>query len=138
MGNFSFMCSITGEQIRDTEPQVVLYYIKNGVILEVMAGPYNGYGAVEADKQTVHKRLIDGQLVDVPPIQNVTYSGECWYHPWSVIVDDMCGPDQSSGIHAVKGPYDPAYRPTTKSEDDPNQGWAPEEWDYDEEDYDEE
>ena len=61
MGMFSYMCKISGEQIRsdldeyDKHKNVIrLYYLKNGKIIEEMHGLYNGYGAVETEDQTFH------------------------------------------------------------------------------------
>ena len=124
MGMFSYICSRTGEAISSEELLVTLYHLEGGKIVEVMSGPYNGYGAVNGSWQVVHKLRKDGKLVDVAPAVNPDYAAEEWYTDWQEMVNLHFDPCKGNGMHAVKGGYDPEYMPSTCSEDDPNQGWG--------------
>lgn len=53
MGQFSFLCKECGEQIKNhrycdgkTGDDVYLFLIKNGAIVEMLEGEYDGYGKV--------------------------------------------------------------------------------------------
>jgi hypothetical protein len=126
MGMFSYICSKTNEQIVSDEAAVVLYYLVNGKIVEVIAGPYNGYGAVEAESQTTHLVANNaGILIPSTPNYLRKFSGQEWTHDeWGAMVKAHFSDNEAFGFHAVKGEYDPEYVPTARSEDDPHQGWV--------------
>lgn len=126
MGMFSYICSKTHRAIRSKEKEVVLYLLVKGKVVEIMAGPYSGYGSVDNDEQYMHKILnSQGELVDIAPNADAAYAGEEWlFTNWDSIVGLSFDEDRSNGIHAVIGTYDKDYVPTQRSEDDPNQGWG--------------
>jgi hypothetical protein len=137
MGMFSYICSLNNKAIRADESEVVLYFIKKGIIQEIMSGPYNSYGSVDKADKVIHKILLDGsdKLVDADPILEISHSGDEWVNDWDEIVDIHFNEDESSGIHAIIGEYNPDYEPTIISQNDPDQGWGKfEDEEYDEED----
>lgn len=125
MGMFSYICSKTNVAISSEEPQVVLYALEKGVVVEVMAGQYSGYGSVNGDSQVVHKILRDGVLVDVSPAKDPDSAGDEWMHTdWQEMVNLHFDDNNNSGMHAIIGTYDESYIPSERSDDDPNQGWG--------------
>ena len=94
---FSYICSKTGEQILSDQPKVVLYLLKEGVIKEVMAGPYNGYGSIDGDKQTLHLMEIQGDLRISVTKDGAQFAGDEWLHTkWNDIVYLHFGWDNTS------------------------------------------
>lgn len=144
MGMFSYMCERSDKQIV-CDDKVRLYLLKDGVVQEEMRGIYDCYGAVEhAD---VHLYRNDkGELVPVTEDMRkpVRCSGDKWLtEDWQEICNIHFGDDESSGCAAVLESEVPEeYTPSTKSDNDPNQGWVEEDedddhWDF-EDDYDDE
>lgn len=113
MGCFSFLCKKTGRGVQSTsfsgEP-VHLFLLKNGKILEYMFGNYNSYGQVFKNK--------------------LTESFE-WKMEWGEVCDLMFSKDKSNGIAAILAShFVEGEIPTTRSEDDPNQGWGANDEDF--------
>lgn len=149
MGMFSYMCRISGEQIRsdldgsdDCKNVVRLYYLKNGKVVEEMHGLYNGYGAVEPEYQTFHCIYDEnGNPTNVLDKNKEHDSNmELWLsEDWGDMVTVHFNNSKSDGFCAVlEGYVGNKYSPTKISEDDPNQGWdtssEDDDWDEDNED----
>ncbi len=108
MGCFSFLCKECGDPIICDDNRidnVRLYLLLKGDVMEEMAGKYNSYGCVD----------IDGE-------------SQQWSADWDNVCDLMESPDKGTGIAAI---HEECFvkEPTTKSEDDPNQGWLIDECD---------
>jgi hypothetical protein len=125
MGMFSYMCGKTGRQIVEDAPSVVIYYMVSGQVMEVMSGPYNGYGGVEVENQLVHLVRLGTELTPAgTPSTPPSDSTKLWlYDDWGDMVSAYLNDDETTGFHAIIGEYDPTYVPDVISEDDPNQGW---------------
>lgn len=120
MGCFSFICKNSDKQVLSTSlngDAVRLFLLKNGKVIEEMHGNYNSYGQVFSNVE-------EGESFE-------------WKMPWDDICDLMFSKDKSNGIAAILDSEFNNDVPTTRSEDDPNQGWIINELDYDDEDYDE-
>lgn len=107
MGSFSFLCKECGEQIvcdDDVQDDVLLYLLKDGKIIESMSGLYDSYGRVEVGDFTLE---------------------------WDMDWDNVCGlmerDDHRNGIAAIHKRCFYGNLPTSRSEDDPNQGWIQQE-----------
>ena len=106
MGCFSFMCKECGEAILSNSfrgQQVELFLLKNGVVIEHMGGEYDSYGRVFK-----------------PDFSDSIY----WDMDWDDVVDLMFHQNESNGIAAIHTKCFRDSMPTTRSEDDPNQGWG--------------
>lgn len=109
MGCFSFICKVSGEPINsssyDGDP-VHLFLLKDGVVIEHMYGNYDSYGQVfsSPDKEGSFK----------------------WQMPWDQVCDLIFHSDHRNGIAAIHHAFwcEGQPYPTTRSEDDPNQGWG--------------
>jgi len=113
MGCFSFKCKVTGKPALSTSfdgSPVHLFLLKNGEVIEHMHGNYDSYGRVFTK---------DGMLKSPP--ESIE-----WKMEWGDVCDLMFDPDKSNGIALILDPHwnegDPF--PTTRSDDDPNQGWG--------------
>ena len=107
MGCFSYICKECGKPILSDSfsgQKVKLFLLENGRIKQKMEGQYNSYGRVFTE--------------------NLENSVE-WEGDWGDIITDHFGSNSSEGIAAI---HTECYKqdPTTKSEDDPNQGWGDE------------
>ena len=104
MGCFSFICKECGKPVRSDSGRgedVYLLLLKNGSVVESMAGEYDSYGRVFDD---------NGRSIE-------------WKMDWNDVCDLMFSPDKGDGIAAIHiGCFHDV--PTTRSEDDPNQGWG--------------
>lgn len=106
MGCFSFLCKNSGKPALSTSfsgSPCKLYLLKNGKVLEMMHGNYDSYGRVFT------KGLEDSFK---------------WRMEWGDVCDLMFDSDMSNGIAVVLDKYDDGTIPTTRSENDPNQGWG--------------
>lgn len=108
MGQFSFLCKVSGEPIYSPQEDgelgdaVVLSLLKDGFIVEQMCGYYSGYGTVTGREHN-----------DIR-----------WAMDWDDVNDLMHRKDKSNGICAIKeNLYTPDYVGNTRSEDDPNKGY---------------
>lgn len=115
MGCFSFICKKSGRAVLSSSfsgDAVHLFLLKNGKVIEHMYGNYNSYGEV---------------FTDVTNTDSFS-----WNTDWDCVSDLMFDEDNSNGIAAILDPHwkggDPY--PTTRSEDDPNQGWVMGDVDY--------
>jgi len=113
MGCFSFMCKETGKAGLSTSfdgSPVHLFLLKKGKVIEHMHGNYDSYGRV----------FKPGEKTD--PAE---WSFE-WKLDWNECCDLMFDKDKSNGLALIHADYwnegDPY--PTTRSADDPNQGWG--------------
>ena len=107
MGCFSFICKESGLPVASDSfsgDAVRLYLLKNGKVIEEMRGHYDSYGRVFKDKQC--EDYFE------------------WKMDWNEACDLMFAKDKSNGIAAVLEKYFTDKIPTTRSEDDPNQGWG--------------
>ena len=104
MGCFSFLCKICNKQIicdRNISEEVTLYHLRNGKVIQEMTGKYDSYGRVTDDKgETVY-----------------------WNQDWQYVCADMFRDEDNYGIAAIHVKCNNGLIPTTKSDDDPNQGW---------------
>lgn len=105
MGCFSFICKESGEAVLSSSfdgDSVHLFLLKNGQVIEHMYGNYDSYGGVFDGKGDSFK----------------------WDMDWHDVCDLMFNDNEGDGIAAVLGVYYDGTPPTTKSDDDPNQGWG--------------
>lgn len=105
MGCFSFLCVESGKAVSSSSfdgDAVRMYLLKNGKVIEEMRGHYDSYGRV-FNKQG--------------------YSFE-WDTPWNEVCDLMFDEDESNGIAVILENYFKGNIPTTRSENDSNQGWG--------------
>lgn len=105
MGCFSFKCKESGKAVASSSfdgDAVRMYLLKNGKIIEEMRGHYDSYGRVfNSSGDSFH-----------------------WDTPWFEVCDLMFDKDESNGIAVILEKYFKGNVPTTRSEDDPNQGWG--------------
>lgn len=112
MGCFSFMCKCCDRPIRSDSfrgETVYLFLLKDGKIIEEMVGEYDSYGRVfDNNGESIH-----------------------WKMNWDEVCDLMFSNDKGNGIAAIHGrcmryhPERMIFWATTRSKDDPNQGWGP-------------
>jgi hypothetical protein len=119
MGCFSFLCKDTDKAALSTSfdgSPCFLFLLEDGIVIEEMYGNYDSYGRVFKSKE------FDAG------------SSFHWKMDWPEVCDLMFDDDKSNGI-AVLLDNDltgiPKFIPTTRSDDDPNQGWGSEDDDYD-------
>jgi hypothetical protein len=115
MGCFSYMCKECNRPIRSDGKhgdRVRLFLLVDGKMKEEMVGEYDSYGRVFKAGPRVEGRIH-------PSIE--------WQMDWGQIVDLHFGDDKSSGIAAV---HEKCFSgiPTTRSEDDPDQGLGSDFW----------
>jgi len=111
MGCFSFLCKESGKAVLSnsfTGDKVRLYLLKDGKVIDAMCGDYDSYGRVFKDVP------YDGTLRESIK----------WDLPWEEVCDLMFLPDTSNGIAAILESEWSGKIPTTRSENDPNQGWG--------------
>jgi hypothetical protein len=104
MGCFSFICSKCGKGVNSSSfhgENVRLSLLKDGKVIEEMQGEYDSYG-----------RVFDENMDSVE-----------WSIEWDKVCDLMFTPNKSNGIHAVHVSCGTNETPTTRSEDDRDQGW---------------
>lgn len=107
MGCFSFICKESGKAVNSDSfsgDAVRLYLLRDGKVLEEMRGHYDSYGRVFKNAEC-------------------TESYE-WKMDWFEVVDLMFTPNEGDGMAAVLERYFTGTVPTTRSKDDPNQGWG--------------
>lgn len=106
MGCFSFLCKESGLPVASSSfdgDACRLYLLKDGKVLEEMRGHYDSYGRVfTADKQDSFH----------------------WKMKWGDVCGLMFDGNDGDGIAVVLEKYFNGTIPTTKSEDDPDQGWG--------------
>lgn len=101
MGCFSFMCKNSDRAVAYGDA-VRLYLLKDGKVIEEMAGFYDSYGRVYSDKKRTE------------PFK--------WNMDWENVVDLIYNNDSGDGIAAVLECYANGIIPTDQSYDDENQG----------------
>jgi len=115
MGCFSFICKECDRPVLSTSftgQEVELFLLENGKVLQHMSGQYNSYGCV----------FIEGtQRSDV---EHELKDSVKWNLDWSGCCELMFDNDKSNGIAAIHTKCWQGDTPTTRSEDDPNQGWG--------------
>lgn len=107
MGCFSFICKESGLPVASDSfsgDACRLYLLKDGKVIEEMRGHYDSYG-----------RVFDN-------------SGDSfeWNTPWGNVIDLIFNDNKGDGIAVVLEKYFKGNIPTTKSDNDPNQGWGDE------------
>ena len=115
MGCFSFKCKESGKAVASSSfdgDAVRLYLLKDGKVIEEMRGHYDSYGRVFGTE----KDPKDTSMTDTTSFE--------WKMKWGEVCDLMFDPDKSNGIAAVLECYFTGEIPTTRSEDDPDQGWG--------------
>jgi hypothetical protein len=120
MGCFSFKCKVTKEAVLSSSfdgDAVHLFLLKDGKVIEKMYGNYDSYGRVFS----AVKEDDDTSMTE--------FSSYKWNLPWGEVCDLMFDNDTSNGIAAVLDEVFTGEIPTTRSEDDPNQGWGDEDGD---------
>ena len=106
MGCFSFMCKESGLPVASSSfdgDACRLYLLKNGKVIEEMHGHYDSYGRV-------FKKNNDESFE--------------WKMDWDEACELMFDKDESNGIAVVLEKYFTGNIPTTRSEQDPDQGWG--------------
>jgi hypothetical protein len=81
-----------------------MYLLKDGKLLEEMRGHYDSYGRVFKDSKCDE------------PFQ--------WKMDWYDVVDLMFTTNDGDGVAVVLEKYFTGVIPTTRSKDDPDQGWG--------------
>lgn len=108
MGCFSFICKESEQPVCSSSSDgdaVYLFLLKDGKVIEEMYGNYDSYGRVFSNS-------------------NLDDSFE-WEMDWDDVVNLIFDDNKSNGIAAVLASEFTGDVPTTRSEDDPNQGWEP-------------
>ena len=106
MGCFSFICKESGLPVASSSfdgDACRLYLLKNGKVIEEMHGHYDSYGRV-------FKKNNDESFE--------------WKMDWDEACELMFDKDESNGIAVVLEKYFTGNIPTTRSEQDPEQGWG--------------
>lgn len=106
MGCFSFLCKESGKPALSTSfdgTPCHLFLLKDGQVIEHMFGNYDSYG------RAFKKGKVDSFK---------------WSTDWSRVCDLMFMEDESNGIALILKEHYSGTPPTTRSEDDPNQGWG--------------
>lgn len=104
MGCFSFICKNSGESINSSSfdgDAVYLFLLKDGKVIEEMYGNYDSYGRVFNN---------DGDSFE-------------WSLDWGDVCDLMFSDNSGNGIAAILAEFYDGNKPTSRSEDDPDQGW---------------
>ena len=125
MGCFSFLCKKCGKGIQSTSfsgHKCNLFLLKDGKVIQKMSGEYDSYGRV----------FKDG--TQNPDVKHDLRESEYWKSPidpekdenksWSDVCDLLFDDDKSNGIAAYHQACYEGEVPTTRSYDDPNQGWG--------------
>ncbi len=115
MGCFSFKCKESGKPVASSSfdgDAVRLYLLKDGKVIEEMRGHYDSYGRVFG---------IEKEPNDTSMTETTSYE---WKTPWGEVCDLMFNPNESNGIAAVLECYFTGEIPTTRSDDDRDQGWG--------------
>ncbi len=106
MGCFSFKCKESQAAVNSSSfdgDAVHLFLLKDGKVIEHMFGNYDSYGRVfKADMDNSYE----------------------WNMPWSDVCNLMFDDNKSNGIAAILSKNYHGQTPTTRSSDDPNQGWG--------------
>ena len=105
MGCFSFLCKESGKPANSTSfdgSPCRLFVLKGGEVVEEMHGNYDSYGRVFDE---------NGESFD-------------WKMDWGEVCNLMFSHDKSNGIALVLDKYWNGNVPTTRSKNDPNQGWG--------------
>lgn len=106
MGCFSFICKESGLPVASSSfdgDAVRLYLLKNGKVVEEMHGHYDSYGRV-------FKKNNDESFE--------------WKMDWHEACELMFDKDESNGMAVILEKYFTGNIPTTRSEQDPDQGWG--------------
>ena len=106
MGCFSYLCNICGEPILSDSfngELVVLFRVRDGVLVEAMAGPYDSYG-----------RCFKEDLLE-------SYQ---WIEEWNKMCNVHLDPTTTDGEVAVHQRCLLRYFPFISSDRDPEQGWG--------------
>jgi hypothetical protein len=115
MGCFSFKCKESGKPVASSSfdgDAVRLYLLKDGKVIEEMVGHYDSYGRVFGTEKEPN---------DTSMTETTSYE---WKTPWGEVCDLMFNPNESNGIAAVLECYFTGEIPTTRSDDDRDQGWG--------------
>lgn len=115
MGCFSFLCKKSGNPIASSSfdgDACRLFLLKDGKVIEEMQGHYDSYG-----------RVFSG-IKDPNDTSMTETSSFKWKMDWNDVCDLMFDKDKSNGIAAVLEKYWDGNIPTTRSADDPEQGWG--------------
>lgn len=113
MGCFSFVCKNSFRSVESTGSDghaVYLYLLKDGKVIEEMYGNYDSYG-----------RVFSNEIEDEETGQRKSF---IWKTKWHSVVDLMFSSSDKDGIAAVLASAKDKKIPTTRSKDDPNQGWG--------------
>ena len=90
----------------------ICFLLKDGKVIEEMYGNYNSYGCV----------FSTGQLEDVRHELRNSFE---WSMSWSSVCNLMFDHyNLGNGIAVILAEHYDGIHPTTRSEDDPNQGWG--------------
>ena len=106
MGCFSFMCEECGEPVNSDSFSgefVHLFLLKDGKVIEKMAGQYDSYG-----------RVFDENM------ESVSWKSM----EWGDICTLMSNSNSGDGIAVIHGDCYKGEIPIEKSEDDAEQGWG--------------
>ena len=135
MGCFSFMCKECGKAILSNSfsgQKTELFLLKDGEVIQHMSGEYDSYGRVfidgTQDERVKHELRKSVQWNDPFPSkpldpEKVRIIGEAhsiWHRVCNLMFDD----DPANGIAAIHTKCYNGIHPTTRSDDDPNQGWG--------------
>lgn len=114
MGCFSFLCKESDKPALSSSfngSPCYLFLLKDGKVIEEMYGNYDSYGRVFTNEKRTD-------------VEHELYDSFEWQVGWDGVCDLMFSSNSSSGIAMVLEKYYTGVPPTSKSEDDPNQGWG--------------
>ena len=117
MGCFSFLCKVSGKPAYSTSfngSPCHLFLLRDGKVIEHMYGNYDSYG-----------RVFKNNLRD--DVSHELHDSFEWEIGWDKVCDLMFYRGNDNGIAMILAEHYTGEVPTTKSEDDPNQGWGGEE-----------
>lgn len=115
MGCFSFKCKVSGKPIASSSfdgDACRLFLLKDGKVIEEMRGHYDSYGRVFSTEK------------DPKDVSMTDFTSFEWKMDWHEVCNLMFDTDESNGIAAVLECYFTGEIPTTRSQDDPDQGWG--------------
>lgn len=125
MGCFSFLCKVCGEPINSDSirgQEVILFALKDGKVIQKMEGEYDSYGRVFSSE------ILKGELRNSIEWENPNPDDPCSADDaWGRVCDLMFSDNTGDGIAAIhKDCMKEGVEmiPTTRSENDPNQGWG--------------
>ena len=128
MGCFSFLCKKCDKGIESSSfdgDECRLSLLKDGKVIQEMEGEYDSYGRVFIN-DTQKSQVWKDPFPEKAPTNNDQYfidkKDDHWI--WLRVCSLLHSNDNSNGIAAYCKKCDNGEIPTTRSDNDPNQGWG--------------